>query len=153
MKIITAIGVIIAAWSTYLTSESVKVLNNQLKQEEKHQKWENYNILNERYSSLSIKIAEAINNGRSFHNLSTMEKWVIRSYFDLTSEEYWLYKNKMIPKEMWDKRIINGIEVNLKNKVIREGYLFWINKGAIKHPVEFNKKIQEIIKNEQIKEG
>lgn len=63
------------------------------------------------------------------------------------SEEYWLYKNNLMPKEMWTKRIDNGVQVNLKTyPALIKGYFYWRDKGAFNHPAEFRQLVESKIK-------
>jgi hypothetical protein len=70
----------------------------------------------------------------------------VRQYFDLYSEEYWLYLNDLIPKEMWTHRIHGGVRVNLNNyPALVEGYRHWKEQGAFTHPVEFQSEVESAI--------
>lgn len=62
----------------------------------------------------------------------------ILSYFDLYSEEHWLYPQQLIPEGMWSERTDGGVDVNLLTyPVLVEGYDYWKRRGAFMHPPEF----------------
>ena len=82
-------------------------------------KWVNYNQLNLRYSEFYDTFPKDLYNGKlkgknNFSDFNEKEKSYARRYFNLYSEEYWLYLENMIPKEMFEVRIKNGVSVNLK---------------------------------------
>jgi len=102
--------------------------------------WQNYNNLNQRYSVTLGGIPEYIAKEKQgvFNTLSAKDKAWIRSYFNLTSEEYYLYKHNLIPSEMWEKRILNGLLLNLKSyPALVEGFVYWKSKGAFNNPDDF----------------
>lgn len=112
----------------------------QLKQANEHQKWNNYNQLNIHYSILYRDLPEELelSSCKRFDELSPASKKWIRSYFNLYSEEYYLYLERLIPDEMWTKRIANGVEVNfLSYPIILEGYEHWKKRGSFTHPEDF----------------
>ena len=112
----------------------------QLHQVNEHKRWENFNELNIRYydwysnipDNLDTEICEPFEQQDE-----NIKKWT-RTYFNLYSEEYWLYLNDLIPKEMWEVRIDNGVDVNLDSypQLVR-GYEHWKSKGAFVHPEDF----------------
>ena len=72
-----------------------------------------------------------------------VKKWA-RAYFDLYSEEYWLYKNGLIPAEMWTVRIDSGVNVNLISyPLLVRGYEYWKAQGLFTHPEDFRKLVDE----------
>jgi len=137
VNVVSMFGVIIAAIGVYLTYCSLDSLNKQMTQTHEQLTWQNYNHLNERYSNLMTKLAVAAEEGKTFENLSHENKWVIRQYFDLTSEEYWLYMNNLLPEEMWEHRILPGLKINIKSELISEGFSYWQSQGAFNHPEGF----------------
>ena len=136
------IGVIvgvISLWFTYF----------QLEQNNFHRKWQNYNELNFRYSQLYDSMPDEVENdtGKDFSVLKHDAKRWVRQYFNLYSEEYWLHQKKLIPEEMWSKRIKNGVKVNLDAyPVMIKGYYYWKNKGSFNHPDGFRDKVEKVIK-------
>ena len=127
----------------------------QLHQADEHQRWSNYNELNIHYSNwLSNKPKEiSMDCFKPYSELSSKSKIWIRFYFDLYSEEHHLYLNGLIPEDMWEDRIDNGVTVNLVTfPVLVDGYLFWKENQAFQNPAEFipfvDKKISSI--NSQI---
>lgn len=121
----------------------------QLKQNNFHKKWQNYNELNLRYSQLYDSMPDEVENdtGKDFSVLKHEAKRWVRQYFNLYSEEYWLYQKKLIPEEMWSKRINNGVKVNLDAyPVMIKGYYYWKNKGSFNHPDGFRDKVEKVIK-------
>lgn len=124
----------------FLTFWGLMLVYAQLKQANEHQKWNNYNQLNIHYSTLYRELPEELEAAscKGFDELPpTGKKW-IRSYFNLYSEEHYLFLEHLIPNEMWTKRIDNGVEVNmLSYPVIIEGYENWKKRGSFSHPEEF----------------
>ena len=115
-------------------------VHEQLKQSNEHQRWTNYNQLNLHYSVLYRKMPDELHrsNCKKFNEISLEGQRWIRSYFNLYSEEHYLYQKKLIPVEMWTERIDDGVTVNFKHyPVLIEGYRYWKNEGSFSHPVEF----------------
>jgi hypothetical protein len=131
---------LLSAAGLFLTFCGLMLVDAQLKQGNEHQKWNNYNQLNIHYSTLYRDIPEDLEAAscKRFDELTpTGKKW-IRSYFNLYSEEHYLFLEHLIPNEMWTKRIDNGVEVNmLSYPVIVEGYEHWKKLGSFTHPKEF----------------
>lgn len=70
-----------------------------------------------------------------------VKRWA-RTYFNLYSEEYWLYLEGLIPEEMWTKRIDNGVNVNLTSyPLLVRGYEYWRGKSSFVHPEGFRKLV------------
>ena len=131
---------LLSALGLLLTFLGLMLVSEQLQQANEHQKWNNYNQLNIHYSALYRDLPEELeaNSCKRFDELTVSGKKWIRSYFNLYSEEHYLYQQNLIPVEMWTKRIDNGVEVNmLSYPVIVEGYEKWKVRGSFKHPVEF----------------
>lgn len=124
----------------FLTFWGLTLVSAQLKQANEHQKWNNYNQLNIHYATLYRELPDELeaSSCKRFAELSpTGKKW-IRSYFNLYSEEHYLFLEKLIPEEMWTKRIDNGVEINmLSYPVIVEGYEHWKDRGSFVHPDKF----------------
>ncbi|MEQ1599156.1 MAG: hypothetical protein ABL880_07300 [Methylotenera sp.] len=103
-------------------------------------RWENYNAMNLRYYSWYSNMPENVETDTCVpfsEQSNEVKKWA-RSYFNLYSEEYWLYKEGLIPEEMWTKRIENGVYVNLKTyPLLVRGYYYWKAKHAFNHPEDF----------------
>lgn len=145
----TFIGVILAVIGLAFTYTQLRITNTQLEQTNFHTKWQNYNKLNLRYSKLyeSMPVEVANDTGKDFSVLKHEAKRWVRQYFNLYSEEYWLYQKKLIPEEMWSKRINNGVKVNLDAyPVMIKGYYYWENKGSFNHPDGFRDKVKKVIK-------
>jgi len=132
-NLLSAAGLFVMFWGLMLVYA-------QLKQANEHQRWNNYNQLNIHYSSLYRELPtelEASSCKRVEELPPAGKKW-IRSYFNLYSEEHYLYLEHLIPKEMWTKRIDGGVEVNmLSYPVIIECYEHWKKRGSFTHPDEF----------------
>lgn len=131
---------LLSAVGLFLTFWGLTLVYAQLKQGNEHQKWNNYNQLNIHYSALYRDIPEDLEAAscKRFDELTPSGKKWIRSYFNLYSEEHYLFQQNLIPEEMWTKRIDNGVEVNiLSYPVIIEGYERWKERGSFKHPKEF----------------
>jgi hypothetical protein len=131
---------LLSAVGLFLTFWGMTLVYAQLKQANDHQKWNNYNQLNIHYSTLYSALPEELEAAscKRFEQLSPIGKKWIRSYFNLYSEEHYLFLEHLIPDEMWTKRIDNGVEVNmLSYPVIIEGYEHWRKRGSFTHPEEF----------------
>lgn len=136
----TFLGVILALIGLFFTYNQLSITNAQLEQGNFHKRWQNYNELNLRYAQLydSMPDEMAIDSGKEFSKLSHKAKRWVRRYFNLYSEEYWLYQNGLMPEEMWTQRIKNGVKVNLETyPVMVKGYFYWKKKGSFKHPKDF----------------
>lgn len=86
------------------------------------------------------------NRFRLLGNVDKLEpeakRWV-RQYFDLYSEEYWLFLNERIPNAMWTRRIHGGVRVNLNMyPALVDGYRYWKAEGSFTHPVEFQAEVE-----------
>lgn len=117
----------VSHWATTLTFfaaviggffayKQLGVTNAQLLQANEQRKWQNYNDMNVRYAELYKCMPKEVASGnvqKGFSNLDPEIKGWVRQYFDLYSEEYWLYEEGLIPKEMWTHRIYKGVRVNL----------------------------------------
>jgi len=131
---------LLSAIGLFLTFGGLILVDAQLKQGNEHQKWNNYNQLNIHYSALYRDLPEELEAASCirFDELKPNGKKWIRSYFNLYSEEHYLFQQNLIPEEMWTKRIDNGVEVNmLSYPVIIEGYEHWKGRGSFKHPNNF----------------
>jgi len=127
------IGTIIAAIGVWFIWVQLEQANN-LK------KWENYNAMNQRYYEWYMSTPEVADTFKceAFELVDERTKRWVRSYFHLYSEEYWLYQNKLIPEEMWTKRIDGGVSVNLENyPILVSGYKYWKDLGSFSHPDDF----------------
>lgn len=124
---------------------------NQFDQIDRHRKWQNFNDMNIRYANLFIQMHEKIiEGGTPFEKLEPRDQLWIRQYFDLTSEEYWLHEKDLIPEDMWEKRIMCGVIVNLrKYPVLKEGYYYWQGEGLFAHPEKFRSEFEEAIATEK----
>ncbi len=120
----------IAEWSTTFTFivavAAIMMAYFQLKQSNDQTKWQNYNEMNVRYAALYESIPKDIAVGQlAFKELPMESRAWIRRYFDLYSEEYWLYKNGLIPDEMWTHQIHTGVRVNLHTyPALVDGYKY-----------------------------
>lgn len=131
--LLSAVGLFITFWGLMLVYA-------QLKQANEHQKWNNYNQLNIHYSTLYRELPAELeaSSCKHFDELTPAGKKWIRSYFNLYSEEHYLFLERLIPLEMWTKRIDGGVGVNmLSYPVIVEGYEHWKKRGSFTHPEEF----------------
>ena len=139
-KTLTWLGKHVDLITAIVTAIGVGFVAIQLYQVNEQQKWGNYNQLNLHYSSLYREIKPELHftQCRTFSQLSDESRQWIRSYFDLYSEEHWLYLQDLIPEEMWTLRIDGGVDVNLITyPVLAEGYEYWKGLGAFHHPPEF----------------
>lgn len=117
----------------------------QLNQMKLERQWINFNEMNLRYADM---LREITSNDYSKCDLNETNKIWTRRYFNLYSEEYWLYEKKLIPEEMWKDRIRPGVVVNLKEYPwLIKGYRYWRDKGAFSHPNGFYDIVKEDISN------
>jgi hypothetical protein len=138
----TVLAFIAAGIGGYFAYEQLELANEQ-------KRWQNYNEMNVRYAELYKSITPEIASGcRSddFEKLQPETKRWVRQYFDLYSEEYWLYLKKLIPEEMWTRRIYGGVRVNLnKYPALVEGYRYWKGEGSFTHPDDFQSEVERAI--------
>lgn len=135
---VTVAVTIFGAWMVY----------SQLTAANEQSRWQHYNDLNARYAAFYGSIPNEVSSGKEadFDKLEPRAKRWIRQYFDLYSEEYWLYKNHLIPEEMWTKRIRSGVHVNLlEYPLLVSGYRYWKDRGAFKHPDGFSEEAERAI--------
>lgn len=127
-----------------------------------HQKLlENYNYFNrvydEWYSEMPDRFKNIDNDKEwakiSFDSLNNEEEAWIRRYFNLYSQEYYFYKEKMIPKDMW-LNLIHGEKCEgaamrnfKKYPILLEGYEYWKNNRSFNHPKGFTKMLDHKIKD------
>lgn len=131
---------LLSAAGLFLTFWGLTLVYAQLKQANEHQKWNNYNQLNIHYSTLYRELPAELEAAscKRYAELTLIGKKWIRSYFNLYSEEHYLFLENLIPGDMWTKRIDNGVEVNmLSYPVIIEGFEYWKGRGSFTHPEEF----------------
>jgi len=138
----TVLALIAAIIGGYFAYAQLELANEQ-------RRWQNYNEMNVRYAELYKNIPAEIASGCSTENFGSLsletKRWV-RQYFNLYSEEYWLYLNKLIPIEMWTKRIHGGVRVNLsKYPVLISGYRYWRDSGSFTHPHSFQAEVESAI--------
>lgn len=143
----TVLAFIAAGIGGYLAYKQLELANEQ-------RKWQNYNEMNVRYAELYKSITPEIASGcqqGDFEKLPPETKRWVRQYFDLYSEEYWLYLNKLIPEEMWTRRIHGGVRVNLnKYPALVEGYLYWKREGSFTHPNDFKTEVEHAISDAKL---
>jgi hypothetical protein len=137
----TVLAFAAAAVGSYYAYGQLKTTNAQLEQANEQRKWQNYNEMNVRYAELYKDIPKEIGSGCLIEDFQTLDpdtkRWV-RQFFDLYSEEYWLFRNQLIPEEMWTRRIHGGVRVNLsKYPALIQGYRYWKAAGSFTHPDDF----------------
>jgi hypothetical protein len=138
------IGIWIGAIGLVLTSIGLWLVARQLDQANDHQRWSNYNQLNLQYAELFGRIPDELDakHCKTFDELKAESQRWIRSYFNLYTEEHWLYQEGYIPAAMWTERIDGGVSVNFKTyPVIVEGYEHWKALGSFTHPTEFTQLV------------
>jgi hypothetical protein len=121
----------------------------QIYQANELRRWANYNEMNLRYHELYISMPVELTQEkmREFEEYEEQVKKWVRQYFNLYSEEYYLFKENLIPKEMWTKRIASGVDVNLRQyPLLIEGYEYWKRRGAHTHPEDFQVLVDEKIR-------
>ena len=146
----------ILRWSTFFIAFAALIvayyqleqIGKQLAAQQKSTKWQNYNIVNCRYADLIANIPASMSNyHKDFKSLPDKDKIWVKRYFNLTSEEYWMQKKGLLPAEMWDKRIVKGVCVNLKeHPLLISGFIYYRNKSAFNHPEDFSDLIDKLIK-------
>ena len=146
----TFLGVVLACIGIYIAYGQLKTTNKQMEQANEQGRWQNYNELNVRYAELYKNLPDSISSGKRFDfekSPTECRRWV-RQYFDLYSEEYWLFKNNLIPSEMWTRRIYSGVRVNLKSyPALIDGYYYWKAKGSFTHPDDFSTVVDSAIQD------
>ena len=141
-KFLSEYGALIAH---LLTIVSLILVWLQLYQSNEHKKWENYNAMNLRYYEWYANMPPNmdVDTCIPFSKQPQQVKRWVRAYFNLYSEEYWLYLENLIPEEMWTKRIDNGVDVNLKTyPLLVRGYNYWKSRGAFIHPEGFRDHVE-----------
>jgi hypothetical protein len=134
----TVLALIAACIAGYFAYAQLTLANDQ-------KRWQNYNEMNVRYAELYKSIPEEIASGCSgnFEKLEPDAKRWVRQYFDLYSEEYWLFLNELIPNEMWTRRIHGGVRVNLNRyPALVDGYRYWKAEGSFTHPDKFQTEVE-----------
>lgn len=122
----------------------------QMEQANELRRWTNYNEMNLRYHQLYSAIPDTLTGGKTieFEEFSLKEKRWVRQYFNLYAEEYYLFLENLIPKQMWTERIANGVAVNLAQyPLLIEGYEYWKRQGALSHPKDFREMVDAKIKS------
>jgi hypothetical protein len=126
----------------------------QFQQSNKLKQFDNYNYFNKVYSDWYDEISDDIKKNTSWEKLNNKDQAWVRRYFDLYSQEYYFYRNKMIPPAMWEELIhgkndCNGAAiVNFRRfPILVTGYIEWKKMGAFKYPTDFinvlDKKLTE----------
>lgn len=103
-QVVTAIATCYLIWFAH----------KQFEQADLHKQWQNYNDINSRYAELYKELPAALSSASvsdAAHPDKASINWA-RRYFDLTSEEYWLHQNRLLPNQMWHCRIAPGIARN-----------------------------------------
>ncbi|MHB8811032.1 MAG: hypothetical protein ACYC9M_13635 [Desulfobulbaceae bacterium] len=150
--VIEVLGVVVAVAGLFyvvqnvsLAAQNVSLAVDQLKTVNRHNQWNNYNLLNLRYGDLLSEVPVEMATGTEYQTLGEDSKLWIRRYFDLTSEEYWLYLNNLIPNDMWEKRIVEGIKINMEEyPSLKPGLLYWGKKKGYSHPDDFLQIIEKL---------
>lgn len=156
-ELATIVGIVVALGGAFLAYSQLKITNAQLEQANEQRRWQSYNEMNNRYADLYRAIPDEIASGCRVEFITLnpdVRRWV-RQYFDLYSEEYWLFLSDLMPKEMWTRRIHGGVRVNLsKYPALVDGYAYWREAGAFRHPDDFHKEVESAIKDaEKMREG
>lgn len=138
---------------------SLGFLSLQLYKMNEFNKFENYKYYNkvykEWYQSIPPKIKSNLSSASKkiqLHELDAVELVWVRQYFELYSQEYYLFKKNMLPKDMWLELIhgpgCKGAAIrNLHiHPVLLEGYLYWKEKGAFHHPSDFTEILDQKLK-------
>ena len=123
-----------------------------LRQADLHKRWQNYNDINSRYAELykdlplELDSPETTESTESTEPSPAVRRWA-RRYFDLTSEEYWLHLQGLLPSQTWECRIAPGVARNLRqHKNLRLAYEAWKKDVANVHPADFVAVIDSIQK-------
>ena len=152
----TTLGFAAAVAGGFFAYGQLKTASAQLEQANDQRRWQNYNEMNVRYAELYKGIPKEIASGctpKNFAELAPETRRWVRQYLDLYSEEYWLYLNKLIPEEMWTRRIHGGVRVNLsKYPAIIDGYEYWKSSGAFTHPDDFRIEVERAIEDSKSSE-
>jgi len=140
------LSLVLSIISLIVSIIGVGYVHSQLRQANEHKKWENYNLMTRRYYEWFSNVPGGMETDSCVPfgtQNDAIKKWA-RAYFDLYSEEYWLYKNELIPAEMWTVRIDSGVNVNLISyPLLVRGYEYWKTQGLFVHPEDFRKLVDE----------
>lgn len=141
-NIIKKIWIWLGEYQKYIVSISsiastiiVFLIGYQLIQSYWYKKYDNFlefgRLYNEWYYSMPTEISNNVNT--PYNSLNEMSKAWVRKYFSLYSLEFYFYKEKMIPAEMWED-LINGCKNGrpraafnnfLRFPILLEGYCVW----------------------------
>jgi len=142
------VGFLLTILSLIFTGYQVMQANEQLLFQEKSARWQNYNLLNDRYANhlMQIPVSISTNDKGSFSDLTEKDKLWVRSYLDLTSEEFWLKENDLLPEEIWETRIVLGIKNNfITFPKLQLGYQFYKNETPLYYSKKYTNEIDNII--------
>ncbi|MCL7487806.1 MAG: hypothetical protein M8357_06510 [Desulfobulbaceae bacterium] len=143
--VVAAVGLFYVVRSVSFAAQNVSLAVKQLEAANQHDRWNNYKVLNLRYADLLAEVPVEMTTGIEYQDLSKNSKLWIRRYFDLTSEEYWLYLNNLMPKEMWERRIVEGIKINMEEyPPLKSGLLYWGQKKGYSHPDDFVEIVKKL---------
>jgi len=151
---IVTLTVLIAGAIIALCNFAVE-LKKQRKEEERQTKYAQQKFFAEytkRYSEILLGLPNSVHNQQfdyNQHDKAETEKILryMRVYFDLCSEEFYLYQSNFVDENVWENWK-EGIEMALKKDAFR---VAWENLYQDRQTVEslfykdFNKEIQKII--------
>lgn len=129
----------------------------QIVQSYSYKKFDNFLEFNKMYDSwygnMPAKFSE--NAAIPFDSLDGTDKAWVRKYFNIYVQEYYFYKNGMIPPEMWEN-LIHGCRdgkllaafCNLKKyPALLEGYCDWKHEtGSFRFPEDFREIFEKDLK-------
>lgn len=145
VQLVIAVGTSLAALgaliAVYMSIRAAKSLSEQLK-------LNFFADYTKRYQEIILNLPENINEDDfDFEKLEPEVKdrtlRYMRAYFDLSSEEYYLWKQKHIDDNVW-KEWSSGIEYALTKTAFREGWRDYIDISTIYYE-DFAKFINNIL--------
>ncbi|MCC7312315.1 MAG: hypothetical protein IT510_13835 [Sulfuritalea sp.] len=121
----------------------------QLSQSDLQEQWRNYSQINARYSELYKDLPTVSTKQSLTENAqlgAEIHRWSKR-YFDLTSEEYWLHLNNLLPPQTWECRIAPGVTSNFQeHKWLWTAYTQWKSDAGTAHFTAFTQAIDNLQK-------
>lgn len=133
IEIAQCLGSVLTIFGLFFTGYQIMQANKNLEFQKKSMRWQNYNLLNDRYANHMLSIPDSVSgNMVEFSELSPEARIWIRTYLDLTAEEYWLHSEKLLPETMWENKISKGIIDNFNEfPIIRKGFSHYQDRNSI----------------------
>ena len=137
--------------TTLVTIVGIALVWWQLRQANKHKRWDNYNTMNTVYRQMFVRLQDRDyrqlrKNCSDYDKLGHQEKAWVRSYYNLYAQEFDLNSAKLLPKNMMDETISRGFRLNLKTyPSIAEGFKTLVDEKAFGPNTSFVKHVNNEI--------